>query len=203
MRRLAVEWRKGASRLTPPSVPTNIRTVRLAEIEGSGKPIILQPLFELRIGDRILKKDIHKVTQGLTVWSANVRKPFGYVTDDKAGRAKAGGLTHGGALWSIDSDFDCRHVAPGDDYAITDHCGQIAILVNDIDPAYLAAQVRQAGMDYGFNRDFRPSLELMRKLEIALPINAEGGFDLDLMQQWSTFREKMELFRIDMSKLVN
>jgi len=135
------------------------------------------------------------------VWSANVRKPFGYVTEAKASRARAGGLVHGGALWSIDSDFDCRHVAAGDEYAITDHCGQIAILNSEIDPAYLAAQVRQAGLDYGFNRDFRPSLELMRKLEVVLPITADEKFDLELMQQWSAYREKMKLFRLEIAKL--
>ena len=201
MRLLALDWRKGGAKLTPPPTPANVRTLHLAEVDAEGKLVSPQPYFGLRIGERILKKNIHKVTEGLTVWSANVRKPFGYVTEAKAGRAKAGGLAHGGALWSIDSDFDCRHVAAGDEYAITDHCGQIAILDSEIDPAYLAAQVRQAGLDYGFNRDFRPSLELMRKLEVVLPITADGKFDLELMQQWSAYREKMELFRLEIAKL--
>ena len=107
----------------------------------------------------MLKKEIHQNRSGVALYSANVRKPFGFVTT-----ANAGGLPYGGALWSMDSDFDCRSVSSGEIYSITDHCGEMKILVPGIDPAYLAAQIRQAGLDYGFNREFRPSLEMIGKL---------------------------------------
>ena len=138
----------------------------------------------------MLKKDVYKSSLAVQLYSANIRKPFGFVE-----KANAGGLESGGALWSIDSDFDCRGVAPGALYSITDHCGQITILNRDIDAGYLAAQVRQAGLDYGFNRDFRPSLKLMRDLEIELPESADGSFDCGAMQAWAKFRD--ELDRID------
>lgn len=196
MRLLALEWRKESAKLVAPPNTNAVRTVKLAELDAKGRPLKEQSLFDLRIGKRVLKKEVHKVTTGVKLYSANIRHPFGFVT-----AANAGGLEYGGALWSIDSDFDCRHVAPGEAYSITDHCGQIAIKVPDIDPAYLAAQVRQAGLDNGFNRDFRPSLELMYKLEITLPVKEDGSFDLELMQAWSAFREKLELFKQEMAKL--
>ena len=95
MRLLALDWRKGGAKLTPPPIPTNVRTLRLAEVDAEGKLVSLQPYFGLRIGERILKKNIHKVTEGLTVWSANVRKPFGYVTEE--GRSCQG--WRAGARW--------------------------------------------------------------------------------------------------------
>ena len=145
----------------------------------------------------MLKKEIHQNRSGVALYSANVRKPFGFVTT-----ANAGGLPYGGALWSMDSDFDCRSVSSGEIYSITDHCGEMKILVPGIDPAYLAAQIRQAGLDYGFNREFRPSLEMIGKLEVELPVDAAGAFDLDLMQRWTAYRMTLDLFRQQMAKLL-
>jgi hypothetical protein len=193
---LIEKWKTQGAKLAPPPTPTKTVKLQLADFGSNGKPKATQPYFTLKIGKRVLKRDVHNVKSGVKLFSANVRKPFGFVSN-----ANAGGLQYGGALWSIDSDFDCRGVSPGETYSITDHCGQITLLVPDIDPAYLAAQVRQAGLDYGFNREFRPSLELIRKLEIELPVDDHGNFDLKLMQDWTSFREKMELFKNELSIL--
>ena len=171
------EWIKtGAKRKTPPK-PEGWKPVRLGD----------ESLFKLRIGKRVLKKHIHANRTGFNLYSANVRKPFGFVL-----AANAGGLQYGGALWSIDSDFDCRHVAVGEEYSITDHCGEITILVPTIEPRYLARQVLQAGMDYGFTRDFRPSLSLMADLEITLPVTGDGEFDTLNMTAWADYSEETE-----------
>ena len=135
----------------------------------------------------MLKKEIHTNREGYELYSANVRKTFGFVHV-----ANAGSLQYGGALWSIDSDFDCRSVAPGESYSITDHCGEITILVESIEPRYLARQVLQAGSDYGFTREFRPSLGLMADLEISLPVTEDGVFDAGVMKEWADFSEEME-----------
>lgn len=95
-------------------------------------------------------------------------------------------------MWSIDSDFDCRGVAAGEVYSITDHCGQITLLNGSIDPHYLARQVLQVGRDQGFTRDYRPSLGIMRDLTIDLPADATGDFDTALMQEWTLFQEELE-----------
>jgi type I restriction enzyme M protein len=135
----------------------------------------------------VLKKHIHANRSGVALYSANVRKPFGFVHV-----ANAGNLQYGGALWSIDSDFDCRHVAVGEAYSITDHCGQMSILTPSIEPRYLARQVLQAGLDQGFSRDYRPSLGLMTELEINIPAREDGEFDFDIMKTWADFSEEME-----------
>lgn len=205
LRQIADNWGKGGSNLAPPPPPTATRSIKLAQhgfIPSKGKKKSASPapataLFEMSIGKRVLKKDIHQIRSGVALYSANVRKPFGFVKS-----ANAGNLPHGGALWSIDSDFDCRHVAPGEIYSITDHCGQIKILASGIDPAYLAAQIKQAGLDYGFNREFRPSLEMIGKLEIDLPVDAQGNFDLHLMEQWTAYRMELDRFKQEMSKLL-
>jgi hypothetical protein len=173
----AAEWRSVGAQRVPPPQPTQWRTVSLGD----------SALFALKIGSRVLKKDIHALQSGVPLYSANVRARFGYVQ-----QANAGGLAYGGALWSIDSDFDCRHVAPGERYAITDHCGEVTLLVDSIDPGYLASQLRQAGADMGFSRDFRPSLRVMAKVEIDLPVLDDGTFDIGLMRRWSEFAEEID-----------
>lgn len=205
LKQIVTKWANGGSKLTPPPAPIATKNIKIenhCQTWGKGKrkyvhhsPVEI--LFKIRIGKRVLKKDIHQNRSGVVLYSANVRKPFGFVKSSNAGN-----LQYGGALWSIDSDFDCRHVAPGEKYSITDHCGEINLLVSDIDPAYLAAQIRQAGLDYGFNREFRPSLEMIGKLEIEIPTDAQGNFDLPLMQQWTSYRMELDLFKQEMANLL-
>lgn len=170
-----------------PRDPFDIKTVRLGD----------ENLFALRIGSRVLKKDVFEKRTGVPLFSANVRKPFGFVPN-----ANAGGHTFGGALWGIDTDFDCRGVPPGEIYSITDHCGEVAILVNDIEPHYLARQIRLAGIDLGLDRDFRASLAIMADLEINLPITTTGEFDFELMQSWTDFHEDFLQRKQSLSKFM-
>ena len=114
----------------------------------------------------------------------------------------AGNLKLGGALWSIDSDFDCKGVAPGEVYSITDHCGELEILDSRIDPRFLAMEIKRIGLEYGFNREYRPSLKDMGELEIELPIDENGCFDFALMKSWADYDEEIERFRDDLSRLI-
>ena len=184
---LVQEWKDTSSRREIPRMPNKWMSVSLGN----------KTLFKLSIGSRVLKKEIYQNKKGVPLFSANVRKIFGYVH-----ASNAGSLINGGALWSIDSDFDCRGVAQGEVYSITDHCGQIELLTPSIDSSYIASQVRQAGLDQGFNREYRPSLGLMRELQIDLPVNDDGEFDLELMKEWSAFGEEIELKRDDIEKLL-
>lgn len=176
LKEMASEFIKGHKLAAPPPDACDMRPVTL------GDPM----LFSLRIGRRVLKREVFQKRTGIPLFSANVRKPFGYVA-----QANAGELGFGGALWSLDSDFDCRGVPPGELYSITDHCGEVCLLVDDIDPHYLARQIRQAGIEMGYNRDFRPSLGVIKDLEIHLPIDKNGKFDLALMQAWTEFHEEL------------
>ncbi|MCZ2955027.1 N-6 DNA methylase [Acinetobacter baumannii] len=120
---LIVKWQKEQASYPLPKTVKKFKKVKLGQEE----------IFELRIGKRVLKKDIYQKQTGIPLFSANVRKTFGFVEE-----ANAGNLLYGGALWSIDSDFDSVGVAPGEVYSITDHCGQVEILVEGIEPRYLA-----------------------------------------------------------------
>lgn len=72
----------------------------------------------------------------------------------------------------------------------------------DIDPHYLARQIRQAGLDMGFSRDFRPSLGVIKDLEINLPVDGSGNYDLALMQAWTDFHEEFLRNKHGLDKLV-
>lgn len=176
LKEMASEFIAENIHIIPPPDAYDIKAVTL------GDPV----MFSLRIGRRVLKKEVFQKRTGISLFSANVRKPFGYVAI-----ANAGNLEFGGALWSLDSDFDCRGVPAGELYSITDHCGEVRLLVSNIDPHYLARQIRQAGLEMGYNRDFRPSLGLIKDLEINLPIDKAGNFDLTLMQAWTEFHEEL------------
>lgn len=180
-------WERGGHLIPPPTPPKKFRSVVLGD----------KSLFALAIGQRVLKKDIYQKQTGIPIYSANVRKPFGYSVE-----ANAGNLANGGALWSIDSDFDCVGVSPGQIYTITDHCGQVSILVDGIEPRYLAAQIRKAGADQGLSRDYRSSLRIMEELEIELPITDAGNFDFSLMKAWADFQEQLDQTETELSKLL-
>ena len=43
---------------------------------------------------------------------------------------------------------------------------------------------------------------MIGKLEIELPIDAHGNFDLHLMQQWTAYRLELDWFKQEMAKLL-
>ena len=180
-------WELGGDLVPPPASPKVFKSVTLGK----------EDLFSLSIGQRVLKKDIYQKQTGIPIFSANVRKPFGYSV-----AANAGNLVNGGALWSIDSDFDCVGVSPGQVYTITDHCGQVAIIVPNIEPRYLASLIRKAGIDQGLSRDYRSSLQIMKEIEIELPVTDSGDFDFKLMEEWSDFQEHLERTQTELTKLL-
>ena len=171
-----------------PIEPNRLKKVRLSD----------KSLFSLKIGRRVLKKQVYRSEATIPLFSANIRKPFGYVHSNNAGN-----LEFGGALWSIDSDFDCKGVAPGEIYSITDHCGQLEILDEDIEPRFLAMEVKRVGLEYGFNREYRPSLKVMGELEVELPIDANGQFNYQLMKSWADYDEEIEKIKEELKKIIN
>ena len=175
-----------SARVMPPS-PKLFKSVRLGD----------NNLFKLRIGKRVLKKEIFQSQTSIPLFSANIRKPFGYVKEPNGGN-----LPYGGALWSIDSDFDCKGVSSGEVYSITDHCGQVEFLIDGIEPRYFAKLVRQAGIDHGFSRDFRPSLQVFTELEIDIPVKENNEFDYELMNLWANYLDEVEKMESDLLKLI-
>lgn len=170
-----------------PKEPTKLAVVKLSD----------NTLFKLRIGKRVLKKQVYKSEAVIPLYSANIRRAFGYVHTNNAGDLK-----YGGVLWSIDSDFDCKGVAPGEIYSITDHCGQIEILDDCIEPRFLAMEIKRVGLENGFNREYRPSLKVMSDLQIELPILEDGSYDYELMRQWADYDEEIERIQEELIKII-
>ncbi len=148
------------SGLSPPPEPAEVMELRLSN----------KAYFKMRIGRRMLKKDFYLLESGIPLFSANVRKPFGFVQ-----KANAGNLSNGGCLWSIDSDFDVRSVSPGERYAVTDHCGELELVQGNIYAPYLAHKLKRAGLVQGLGRDYRASLKNMAALRVKVPARRTGG----------------------------
>jgi len=180
-----IEFEEKFNSLKPPEKPREWIKVKLGD----------KKLFDLKIGKRVLKTQIRNIKTQIPIYSANIRKPFGYVATPNAGNLK-----YGGCLWSIDSDWDCRGIATGEQYSITDHCGEVKILMPNINSNYLARQIRQIGIDMGFNREFRPSLNLMKNIEIDLPI-LKTEFNINAMQEDSMFYEYIENISSNLNSL--
>lgn len=43
---------------------------------------------------------------------------------------------------------------------------------------------------------------MIGKLEIDLPVDAQGNFDLHLMEQWTAYRMELDRFKQEMAKLL-
>jgi len=128
--------------------------------------------FRLSIGTRVLKEQLFgKVPGPIPLYSANVTRPFGHVH-----RSNLEDFSRPSVLWGIDGDFQLAVKQAGVEFATTDHCGRIEILDDRLDPAYCRAAIALARA-HGFDRTLRPSLRRVRALEIAVPIDSEGGFD--------------------------
>jgi restriction endonuclease S subunit len=89
-------------------------------------------------------------------------------------------------IWGIDGDFKFRAMPTGTKFATTDHCGAVQILNPLIDPQYLAYALEQAKHLYGFDRGLRASLTNMKKVEISIPFDENGDFDLQAQQRFAT-----------------
>lgn len=132
-----------------------------------------ETLFSMLIGERVLVAE--HVATGVPVYSANALVPFGHVT---ASNLKDFSLPS--ILWGIDGNFDINLVPAGQEFATTDHCGRLQILVEDIDPEYVYFHLKATRERYGFDRVFRASLGNVRaEIEVTIPTDpATGRFDL-------------------------
>lgn len=129
-------------------------------------------LFRLSIGERVLKKELHGKKPGpIPLYSANVAEPFGFVCE-----GNIEDFSRPSVLWGIDGDFKLAVKETSVEFATTDHCGRIEILLDDIVASYCRAAIALARV-YGFDRTLRPSLKRMRELEFQVPVKEDGTFD--------------------------
>ncbi|MFH0243256.1 restriction endonuclease subunit S [Streptomyces sp. HK10] len=133
--------------------------------------------FRLSIGNRVLRSQ--HVTDGVPVYSANARSPFGHVESSNLQDFKYPSL-----LWGIDGIFDWNLIPAGERFATTDHCGRAEILDSRLDPAYLLAYLRMTRNTYGFDRVFRASLRNVKvNVQVTVPVDANGEISLSRQKE--------------------
>jgi len=142
----------------------NTRSIRLS----------CQDLFSLEIGTRVYQRDL--LNEGVPVYSANVNKVFGYVSQPNIADFDCASL-----LWGIDGVFDWAHMPPNKIFATTDHCGRLTIKNALLYPKYVYYALKSARHQYGFDRTYRASLRNMRQsVSIDVPVDADGEFDMGI-----------------------
>lgn len=165
------------------AVEEQLRTVPLVD-DGPFRDVAMSnpALFELSIGKRVLKEDLHLATPGsIPLYSANVLKPFGMVEKTRLPRDS---FNVPSVLWGIDGDFVLNSKKPGELFDITDHCGRCRVLDTNIDADYVKAALALA-RERVFDRTLRPSLKRMKQLTIAVPVKDDGSFDLERQRAWA------------------
>jgi len=148
-----------------------------------------EELFDLSIGTRVLLSQNTGV--GIPVYSASVRKVFGYTNVSNLADFEQDSL-----LWGIDWVFDWNLILAGQEFATTDHCGRLLIKDPSIDSEYLLWALRSTRSAYGFDRVFRASLgNVKRSVEIPIPVDAKGQYDLDRQRDIAAQHRQIEALR--------
>lgn len=146
------------------------------------------------------------------LYSANVFKPVGLLP-----KSNVTDFNNEFILWGIDGDFEFNYIKKGEKFATTDHCGAIRIKTDKILPSYLLCQLNDVKQSYGYDRVLRASLKNMKEIEIKIPINSKGDFDLekqneissaqsvilDLKQKIKDYKNKLENVVIETEQLNN
>ncbi|NER17532.1 N-6 DNA methylase [Spongiivirga citrea] len=134
-------------------------------------------LFELFIGKRLLKRDLVKIEGEIPIFSANVFKPISFHN-----KSNISDFNNDFVLWGIDGDFEFNFIKKGEKFVTTDHCGAIRIKDSNILPEYLISQLYSVKHKYGFDRALRASLKNMKSIEIEIPIDENGEWDVNTQQ---------------------
>ena len=126
-------------------------------------------LFELQIGDRVLKKDAQE--GDIPCISANVHDVFGYVRESEI---LGNDWSQPSILWGVDGNFDWHLIEAGRRFHPTDHCGVLRILDPNIDAEYLWHTLRATRERYGFDRTHRAKLRNIAEVSVSIPISDAG-----------------------------
>jgi type I restriction enzyme M protein len=120
-------------------------------------------IFDVFIGKRVLDAELTE-NNGIPVYSANVFEPFGnidkyFITD----------FDVPSVLWGIDGDWMVNYLAANKPFYPTDHCGVLRVKTGEILPRYLTWILNKEGVEKGFSRNFRASVNRIRGLSVKVP----------------------------------
>lgn len=121
-------------------------------------------VFDLSIGKRILNKQL-KQDGNIPVYSANVFKPFGYID-----KLLFEDFNKSSVIWGIDGDWMVNALDKNILFYPTDHCGILRLKKENIFiEKYVAYALQQAGIEYGFSRSKRASIDRIETIKIPIP----------------------------------
>jgi len=123
-------------------------------------------IFNVSIGTRVLVKDIeeNQSKEAITVYSANVYEPFGYIKKDILKD-----FSKDSVLWGIDGDWMVNFIPKDKPFYPTDHCGVIRIKQDGLHARYLSWALDKAGTEYRFSRANRASTARIKGMIIKAP----------------------------------
>ena len=152
---------------------------KFAQVAGPLRRLCLaeEEYFDTSIGKRVLKSEV--ANEGtIPIYSANVFVPMGY-----SDATKIQDFKHPSILWGIDGNFEFNVIPPGVPFEITDHCGALRILDSDIVAEYVLYALHMHRREENYTRSFRASLANMRRIVIDIPVDKDGGFDVERQRQ--------------------
>ncbi|MDV2490838.1 restriction endonuclease subunit S [Campylobacter sp. TJR-1] len=116
--------------------------------------------FILKIGKRVLDKDLTQ--DGINVFSANVKEPFGKINKDLIKDFSLDSV-----LWGIGGDWMTGFVKANEPFYPTDHCGVLRSKSHKA--KILEFALFEVGAKFGFSRQNRASIERISNLTLSLP----------------------------------
>lgn len=139
-------------------------------------------LFSLSIGRRILTSEVSD-SFDIPVYSANVFEPFGYID-----KLLLDDFSKPSILWGIDGDWMVNTLKEGIKFYPTDHCGVLRVNTQEVEPKYLAWVFNKKGLELGFKRSYRASIDRIAGLSVYLPPLAEQQ---KIVEQISVLEEQI------------
>lgn len=116
--------------------------------------------FSLKIGKRVLDKNLSQ--DGINVYSANVREPFGKINADLLQDFSTDSV-----LWGIDGDWMTNIIKANEPFYPTDHCGVLRSTKHKA--RILVSALYEAGKQQNFSRSNRASITRISSLYLKLP----------------------------------
>lgn len=147
--------------------------------------------FSTTIGKRVL---IDELVPGgdVPVYAANARKPMGFTVEPREGFS----FDSPSLIWCIDGIFDWNLIPANQPFVPTDHCGRLQVHIDEIDVEYLLYFLRATRDNYGFDRVYRSKLAHIKEVvEVQIPIDEEGNFDLQRQKQIAAQYRRVEKVR--------
>ena len=146
-----------------------------------------ETLFEVKIGDRVLKKDA--LEGDIPCISANVHDVFGYVRESEL---LGNDWSQPSIVWGVDGNFDWHLIEAGTRFHPTDHCGVLRIRDQDIDPGYLWHALRATRERHGFDRTYRPKLRNIVQVTVPVPVSEDGKMNLGIQRNMASKYQEIE-----------